>query len=202
MGKVFTFWLALVGTALAAGSLAVFGMRAFPDPSASPPGVMQPGALRPAWTEVKWPFLLDQWGTGRAFACLPADCGAKIAVYIRPKIGFCNCSTGVSDAAELERVGDTELVSPQTRPLGPGHAIKVGWMEGLSQAYRVSDAPAAERMLSIAFNDECDVVVALATLGNGDPTMTEPMVMAFLNSKPMVLWAKKELGLEFVRRDW
>jgi len=26
--------------------------------------------------------------------------------------------------------------------------------------------------------------------------------MAFLNSNPMVLWAKKELGLEFMRRDW
>jgi hypothetical protein len=197
MAKVFTFWLALVGIALAAGSLAVFGMRAFPDPSAS-----QPSAAQPAWTEAKWPFLLDQWGTGRAFVCLPVDCGAKIAVYIRPKIGFCNCSTGVSDAAELERVGDTELVSPQTRPLGPGHAIKVGWMEGLIQAYRVSDAPAAERVLSIAFNDECDVVVATAKLDNGDPALIEPAVIAFLNSRPMVLWAKKELGLEFVRRDW
>jgi hypothetical protein len=46
------------------------------------------------------------------------------------------------------------------------------------------------------------VVVALAVLGDGDPGVAEPAVMAFLNSSPIVLWAKKELGLEFVRRDW
>jgi hypothetical protein len=54
----------------------------------------------------------------------------------------------------------------------------------------------------IVFNDECDVVVAVAKLGNGDRVPAEPAVMAFLNSRPMVLWAKKELGLEFVRREW
>ena len=46
------------------------------------------------------------------------------------------------------------------------------------------------------------MVVAVAKLGNGNPALAEPAVMAFLNSRPMVLWAKKELGLEFVRRDW
>jgi len=29
-----------------------------------------------------------------------------------------------------------------------------------------------------------------------------PAVIAFLNSNPVVLWAKKELGAEFVRREW
>ena len=57
-------------------------------------------------------------------------------------------------------------------------------------------------LLSVAFNDECDVVVALATFGDGDPAKIEPAVSGFLKSTPMVLWAKKELGLEFVRRDW
>jgi hypothetical protein len=44
--------------------------------------------------------------------------------------------------------------------------------------------------------------VALATLGDGDPAVIEPALIAFLDSRPMVLWAKKELGLEYVRRDW
>src|SRR5262249_55444170 len=57
-----------------------------------------------AWREVKWPFLLDQWGTGRAFQCQAADCGVALTMYLRPKIGFCNCATGVSDDAELDRV--------------------------------------------------------------------------------------------------
>ena len=30
-----------------------------------------------AWSEVKWPFPIDQWGTGRAFHCRAADCGAR-----------------------------------------------------------------------------------------------------------------------------
>jgi hypothetical protein len=192
MRKAFTLTLALAGSVLLAGSMAVLGVRAPADPS----------AVQPVWTETKWPFLLDQWGVGKAFVCMPADCSVKIDVYIRPKIGFCNCSTGVSDDAELERVADTELVSPEIRPLDQGRPVKVGWMQGLSRAYRVSEEKVGERLLSIAFNDECDVVVAVAKLDNGDPAVVEPAVIAFLNSRPMVLWAKKELGLEFVRREW
>jgi hypothetical protein len=75
-------------------------------------------------------------------------------------------------------------------------------MKGLSRRYQAREAPVRSSLLSVAANDECDVVVALAVLGDGDPGVAEPAVMAFLNSNPMVLWAKKELGLEFVRRDW
>jgi hypothetical protein len=46
------------------------------------------------------------------------------------------------------------------------------------------------------------VVVAVASLGKADPDAVAPAVLSFLNSTPMVLWAKKELGLEFVRREW
>jgi hypothetical protein len=46
------------------------------------------------------------------------------------------------------------------------------------------------------------VVVAVATLGSGDPVAAEPAVLDFLKSRPMVLWAKRELGLEFVAREW
>ncbi len=175
-----------------AGSVAVFGLRA---------AAVNPSAIKPVWAEVKWPFPVDQWGTGKAFACTPADCGAKLVVYVRPKIGFCNCSTGVSDDAELERVSDTDLVSRDVQPLGSGHRVKVGWMEGLIRAYQAS-GQAGGRLLSVAFNDECDVVVAVAAVDQVDSAVAEPAVMAFLDSRPMVLWAKKELGLEFVRRDW
>src|ERR1700719_5154990 len=114
---------AIVFIAGIAGSAAVLGIRAPENPS----------AIEPVWSEVKWPFLLDQWGIGKAFVCLPADCGSKVDVYARPKIGFCNCSTGVSDDAELERVADTDLVSAEVRPLGPGRHVKVGWMHGLAR---------------------------------------------------------------------
>jgi hypothetical protein len=176
------------------GSAAVFALRA-------PPASRE--TIEPVWSDAKWPFPQDQWNAGRAFVCMPADCGVEIDVFIRPKIGFCNCSTGVSDDAELERVADTELVSRQVVPLGPGHPIKVAWMRGLSRAYRSADENRpTERLVSVAFNDECDVVVALARLGNADPAAIEPAILSFLNTRPVVLWAKKELGLEYVKREW
>src|SRR5215468_10875336 len=146
---------AIVCAAGVAGSAAVLGLR---EPA-------NPSAMKPVWIETKWPFLQDQWGFGKAFLCMPADCGVKIDVFVRPKIGFCNCSTGVSDDSELERVADTDLVSANVRPLSAGSPVKVGWMRGLSRPYLVSDEKPNERLLSVAFNDECDVVVALATLG-------------------------------------
>jgi hypothetical protein len=185
--------IAVVGLAIPAASVALLGVRAPAHPTTT---------MQPVWTETKWPFLLDQWGIGKAFVCMPADCGAKIDVYVRPKIGFCNCSTGVFDDAELERVADTDLVGSDSRPLDRGRAVKIGWMKGLGRLYRMSDGNAGEGLLSVAFNDECDVVVAVAKLGHGDPAALAPAVIAFLNSNSMVLWAKKELGLEFVRREW
>jgi hypothetical protein len=184
--------VAIAGLGIAVTCLAVFGARAPAKPSAA----------TPVWSEAKWPFLVDQWGTGRAFVCAPTDCGGKVEVYVRPKIGFCNCSTGVSDDAELERVADTGLLETDVQPLASGHAIKVGWMHGLSRPYRPSNPKAAGRFLSIAFNDECDAVVAVARFADGDAEAMAPAVIAFLNSNSMVLWAKKELGLEFVRREW
>lgn len=186
--------VAVTGAALIAGSVAVFGLRAG-APAPSP-------AIAPAWTEVKWPFPIDQWGKGRAFVCAAADCGTEVELYIRPKIGFCNCATGVSDDAELERVADTELVSADVDPLGTGRAIKVGWMDGRLRAYRSVGEASGKQLLSTAFNDECDVVVAVAALKDGNPSVIGPAVMAYLNTTPMVLWAKKELGLEFVSRQW
>jgi hypothetical protein len=183
--------IVVAGTALVAGSAAVLGVRAPADP----------GAIEPSWTETKWPFPMDEWGVGKAFVCLPADCGSKVEVYVRPKIGFCNCASGVSDDAELERIADTELLSREVRALGPGAPVKVGWMQGRIRPYRTSGGMGKD-LLSVAFNDECDVVVAVAMLDNGDPAVIGPAVTAFLDSTPMVLWAKKELGLEFVSRQW
>ena len=189
------FAIGIAAAIVVAGSAAVWGVWAPAVPRAAVSSTVEP-----AWTETKWPFLQDQWGIGKAFVCMPADCGVKVDIFIRPKIGFCNCSTGVSDDNELERVADTDLVGPKVRPLGPGSPVKVGWMRGLSRTYLASDEKT--NLLSVAFNDECDVVVAVASLGKADPSAVAPAVLSFLNSTPMVLWAKKELGLEFVRREW
>lgn len=177
---------------LVLASATVFGLRAPATPT----------SIDPVWTDAKWPFPMDQWGLGKAFVCMPADCGVRVDLYVRPKIGFCNCATGVSDDAELERVADTELVSRKVHPRGAGHPVKVGWMHGLGRQYWTSDGETGASVLSLAYNDGCDAVVAVATLGNGDPAALETAILAFLNTEPMVLWIKKELGLEFVKRVW
>jgi hypothetical protein len=185
MEKAFAFAITLAGASLMAASVAVFGVRApVPSPDAA------------SWTETKWPFLLDQWGTGKAFACAPEACGAKVEVYVRPKIGFCNCLIGVSDDTELERVADTDLVSPKTRPIGPSQPVTIGAMKGLARPYDVSDGETTDVLLSVAYNSECDVVVAVATLGDADPAVVAPKLVAFLSTEPMLHWARKELGLE------
>ena len=63
----------------------------------------------PDWTEVQWPFPMDEWGKGKAFRCNATDCGAEVNLYIRAKIGFCNCTTGVSDDDELNRLSDFSI---------------------------------------------------------------------------------------------
>jgi hypothetical protein len=196
------FAISIAAAIVVAGSAAVWGIWAPATPGAARPSAGLPSTMEPVWTETKWPFLQDQWGIGKAFVCTPADCGVKIDMFVRPKIGFCNCSTGVSDDKELERVADTDLVSAKVRPLGPSSPVKIGWMHGLSRAYAATEEKPDEHLLSVAFNDECDVVVAVASLGKADPNAVAPAVLSFLNSTPMVLWAKTELGLEFVRREW
>jgi hypothetical protein len=189
------YGVAIVGLALMAGAVGLVSVRAnhaLPD---------RAPAVTPTFVEEAWPFLLDQWGVGKAFAC--ADCGGKVEVFVRPKIGFCNCATGVADDQELERVADTDLIASDTRALGASRAVKIGWMHGLSRRYRGAAGKTADGLVSVAYNDECDVVVAVARVAEGaDPAAVEPAVVAFLQSRPMVLWAKKELGLEFVKRVW
>ena len=193
------FAISVAAAIIVAGGASVLGFHAVAMHDGS---AVRERGMAPVWTETKWPFLLDQWGVGKAYVCAVADCGSRIEVFIRPKIGFCNCTTGVADDAELERVADTDLVSPTVEPLGPGTPVKIGWMRGLRRTYQVSADRPDKHLLSVAFNDECDVVVALASLGTADPEAAAAAVIAFLNSPPVVLWAKKELGLEFVQREW
>lgn len=180
--------MALLAAFAVAGGAALVASRV-PSKSAAP---ARSGT--PVFTEVKWPFPMDQWGLGNAYRCGPEDCGTEVNVYIRAKIGFCNCQTGVSDDAELERVGDVELFGEKFAAPGDGHPIAVAWMKGRSRAYDVPGrAPAST--LAIAFNDRCDVIVATAVVPDGAAARVEPAVLAFLNSDTVVHWAEKVLGL-------
>jgi hypothetical protein len=150
----------------------------------------------PAWTEVQWPFPVDEWGKGKAFRCDAANCGAEVNLYIRAKIGFCNCTTGVSDDNELDRLSDFSLMGEKPSVLGPGHPIDVAWMKGRSRFYTVTNSyRAPNSALAIAFNDHCDAVVATVVVPHHRPAVIEPSVTAFLNSKTIIDWAEVTLGL-------
>jgi hypothetical protein len=177
------------------GPILAIGVAAMATVAASAPHSGQParsGTSAPAWAEVTWPFLMDQWGKGRAFQCKGGDCGGELNLYVRPKIGFCNCTTGVSDDAELDRVGDVELIGQRFTPRGDGQPIAVGWMKGRSRAYSVADRRSA---LALAFNDRCDVVVATVAGGGELPAGAERAAIDFLNSQPFLRWVEVSLGL-------
>ena len=152
------------------------------------------GALTPHWTEVKWSFPVDQWGAGRAFECLADACGVTVMIYLRPKIGFCNCGKGVYDDAELDRVGDVGLLGPRYVGLGEGREVAVGWMKGRSRAFTVTGPyqPSAAAA-AIAFNDKCDVVVATVT-ADADLPRAARQAVEFLNTEVVLRWARAELG--------
>jgi len=152
--------------------------------------------IRPVWREVKWRFPSDQWGRGKAFRCAPTACGTEVEVFLRAKIGFCNCTTGVKDDPELERVADLDLFGDARMAAAPGHAIAVRWMKGRSRGYSFPMANAsAQSVLAIAFNDHCDALVATVVAGNNRPAELEPVVLEFLNGDVVLHWAEVALGL-------
>jgi hypothetical protein len=178
----------LAETALAAG-VALVVLTAEPVDAG---GLQVSGT--PPFSEAAWPFLIDQWGGGRAFRCDP--CGAQLALYVRTKVGFCNCTTGVSDDDELNRLSDFNLIGDKFSVLGPGHPITVAWMKGRSRPYAVvGPFRAGQSALTVAFNDHCDAIVATVVVSHERPTVIEPTIIEFLNSKTILGWAEVTLGL-------
>ena len=147
------------------------------------------------WSEIKWPFPPDLWGTGLAFRCKAADCGSEVYLYLRPKLGFCNCTSAIDDEM-VDKVGDLELVAGERKTLGPGRAIDVRWMKGLSRTYLLAGPTAtAKSGLSIAFHDRCDLIVATAAIAGEQPEAQEAPVLEFLNSDRVLRWLEVRLGL-------
>jgi hypothetical protein len=149
----------------------------------------------PVWKEVAWPFPNDPWGKGKAFRCTAADCGTQVTLYVRAKLGFCNCVTGIADDDDLDRMGDLFLVG-DVSPVGPGHPVSIAWMKGRSRAYKLNSGGAPGKMaISVVYNERCDMIAATAVLGHDRPEAIEPGVIAFLNGSTVMRWAETTLGL-------
>jgi hypothetical protein len=184
-----------LGAGLALGIAAMVGALVLDMwPRTSPPGFKAGG--QSAWTEIKWPFAVDLWSVGRAFRCSLAACKGEVVLFVRPKIGFCNCTTGVADDAELERLADLDLFGGRHAADGPGRPITVASMRGRSRSYSIAGTtPTGKSALAIAFNDRCDAVVATAIFGHDRPVEAEQAVLDFLNGDIIVNWAQVTLGL-------
>jgi hypothetical protein len=101
-------------------------------------GVAAYVCARPAaagWREIAWPFPRDGWPAGRAFRCDAELCGGEVELYVRPKIGFCNCDSGVADDDEVDRVADLDLISEKFVALEPGNVVEVAGMSGRIRNY-------------------------------------------------------------------
>jgi hypothetical protein len=150
----------------------------------------------PAWTEIRWPFPVDLWSSGKAFKCRSADCGGEITLYLRAKIGFCNCLTGVADDAELDRLADINLLGGTHSADGPGRPITVAWMMGRSRFHKIDGtSQSGKAAVVIAFNDRCDAIVGTAIVSHDRSAAAEQAVIDFLNGDVVLNWAQVTLGL-------
>jgi hypothetical protein len=179
--------LAILIAALAFGALS--GVAAYQK--ARPQGE---GVIDAAWQEIAWPFPRDGWPAGRAFRCEAASCGAEVELYVRPKIGFCNCDSGVADDDEVDRVADLDLISERFAPLAPGSAIRIADMSGRLRSYHLDMPDGARRAaVGIAVSHRCDLLVAVAQ-GAGAAPELERAALEFLRTREMHHWMMAALG--------
>ena len=144
------------------------------------------------WQEIAWPYPRDGWPAGRAFRC--DGCAGGIELYVRSKIGFCNCDSGVADDDEVDRVADLDLISERFAPLAPGKVIRVADLSGRSRAYDL-DMPGGARhaAVGIAVSHHCDLLVAVAQ-GSARAGELQREALAFLTTEEMKRWMMAALG--------
>ena len=174
--------------ARAASALLIAGCMAFAGERAA--------ADSANWTEAKWPFLIDQWGLGNAYQCKAAECGVDVTLYLRAKVGFCNCTTGIAEDEEIDRVGDLGLLGWQSRARALGAPVTVGWMKGRARAFVVEGRDRRERhALTVAVSNKCDAVVATVVADQPISSDIERSAIEFLGSRPILRWAAANTGL-------
>jgi hypothetical protein len=140
------------------------------------------------WREIAWPFPRDGWPAGRAFHCAVELCGSEIELYVRPKIGFCNCDNGVADDDEVDRVTDLDLMSERFLPLEPGKVIRIADMPGRLRSYDLNMADGSRHAaVGIAVSRRCDLLVAVAQ-GKGTAPEVQRVALEFLALDAVTRW--------------
>lgn len=150
------------------------------------------------WREVQWPFLMDEWGTGRAFVCAAPSCASPVRVYIRTKVGMCGCTIGVEQDDHVDRVSDVDLINGRSVALAPGEPITIGKMKGRTRPYRVENQGEPRQIaLAVALANQCDAVVATVLPGRELKPEQERAAYAFLNSETFLTWAEANSGYQY-----
>jgi hypothetical protein len=140
------------------------------------------------WREIAWPFPRDGWPAGRAFHCDAKACGEEVELYVRPKIGFCNCDSGVADDDEVDRVADLDLMSDRFVPLERGVVTQIADMHGRLRAYDLDMSDGSRHAaIGIAVSHRCDLLVAVAQ-GKGDAPAVQRAALEFLGTSGMARW--------------
>jgi hypothetical protein len=152
-------------------------------------------ALRkPVWREIAWPFPRDAWPPGRAVRCDTEACGGVVEIYVRPKIGFCNCDTGVADDDEVDRVADLDLISARFAPKEAGKVVHVSDMSGRARDYDLKMPDGTHHAATgIALSHRCDLMVAVVQ-GEGEAPGLKQIALAYLESDDMHRWMTAALG--------
>jgi len=146
-----------------------------------------------AWQEIAWPFPRDGWPAGRAFRCGAVACGGEVELYLRPKIGFCNCDRGVADDDEVDRVADLDLLSERFAPIAPGDVVRIADMAGRIRAYDLKMSDGSRRAaIGVAVSRRCDLLVAVAH-GKADAPGMRRAALDFLATREMTRWAVAEM---------
>jgi hypothetical protein len=140
------------------------------------------------WQEIAWPFPRDGWPAGKAFRCGAVACGGEVELYVRPKLGFCNCDRGVADDDEVDRVADLDLMSERFAPLAPGDIVRLADMQGRIRAYDLKmSGGVPHTAIGVAVSRGCDLLVAVAH-GRGDAPATRRAALDFLARSEMTRW--------------
>jgi hypothetical protein len=147
------------------------------------------------WQEIAWPYPRDAWPPGRAFRC--ASCGEggeAVELYVRPKIGFCNCDTGVADDDEVDRVADLDLISARFVPTAEGKFVSLTDLAGRARSYQLKMPDGSDHAaVGIALSHRCDLLVAVVQ-GRANAADLKRAALDYLASSKIHHWMLASLG--------
>src|SRR5215475_1648823 len=147
------------------------------------------------WQKIPWPFGRDAWPPGLAFRCTGRQCSEGAEIYVRPKMGFCNCALGVSDDEEVDRVTDLDLISEHFHPVAAGKPVHIAGLQGRLRSYALEMPDGtAHAAVGIALSHRCDAVVATTYGRPAKAAGLESAALVLLSSKAVTAWLDSVLG--------